>query len=139
MRLGSPLRTRVKESINGVAPSHLTRLKKVDSQQSAGNVMVTVFWNSVDVIQVDFMSKGATINLDVYINKLKKLKTRIGRVQPVLEMSKVLLQHDNAMPHISLKTREFISSCGWTTISNPPYLPDLAPSDFHFLGPSKKV
>ena len=42
--------------------------------------MVTVFWDSVGVILVDFMSKGATINLDVYINKLKKLKTRIQRV-----------------------------------------------------------
>ena len=54
--------------------------KKFKSQQSAGKVMVTVFWYSVGVIPVDFMSKGATINLDVYINTLKKLKARIQRV-----------------------------------------------------------
>ena len=36
--------------------------------------MVTVFWESIGVILVDFMSKGATINSDIYINTLKKLK-----------------------------------------------------------------
>ena len=49
-------------------------------------------------------------------------------------MSKVLLQHDNARPHTCLKTREVISSFGWTTILHSPYLPDLAPSVFHLFG-----
>ena len=49
----------------------------------------------------------------------------------------VLLQHDNARPHTSLKTCEAISSFGWTTISHPPS-PDLAPSDFHLFGPLKE-
>ena len=67
------------------------RLKKFKSQQSAGKVMVTVFWDSVGVILVDFMSKGATISSDVYMDTLKKLKARIQRVRPALKMSKVLL------------------------------------------------
>ena len=100
--------------------------------------MVIVFWDSVGVILVDFMSKGATINSDVYIDTSKKLKARIRRVRPALEMSKVLLQHDNARHHTSLKIREVISSFGWTTISHPPYSPDLAPSDFHLFGPLKE-
>ena len=91
------------------------RLKKFKSQQSAGKVMVTVFWDSVGVILVNFK---ATINSDVYNDTLKKLKAKISRVRPVLEMSKVLLQHDNTRPHTSLKTREVISSFGWTTISH---------------------
>ena len=54
------------------------RSKKFKSQQSAGKVMVTLFWDYiVGVILVDFMSKGAAINLDVYIDTLKKLKARI--------------------------------------------------------------
>ena len=100
--------------------------------------MVTVFWDSVGVILVDFMSKRATINSDVYIGTLKKLKARIRRVRSSLEMSKVLLQHDNGRSHTSLKTREVISSFGWTTISHSPYSPDLAPSDFHLFGPLKE-
>ena len=53
------------------------RPKKFKFQQSAGKVMVTVFWDSVGVILVDFISKGATIISDVYIDTLKKLKARI--------------------------------------------------------------
>ena len=101
-------------------------------------MIVTVFWDSVGVVPVDFMSKEATINSDVNIDTLKKLKARIRRVRPALEMSKVLLQHDNARPHTSLKTREVISSFGWTTISHPLYSPDLAPSDSRLFGPLKE-
>ena len=96
------------------------RSKKFKSQQSAGKVMVAVFWDNVGVILVDFMSKEAIINSDVYIDTLKKLKARIQKVRPALEMSRVLLQHDKARPHTSLKTREVISSFGWTTISHTP-------------------
>ena len=42
------------------------RSKKFKSEQSAGKVIVNVFWDSVGVILVDFMSKGTTINSDVY-------------------------------------------------------------------------
>ena len=70
---------------------------------------MTMYWDSVAVIVVDFMSKRATINANFYIDTLKKLKARIRRVRPALEMSKVLLQHDNARPHTSLKTREVIA------------------------------
>ena len=81
------------------------------------------------------MFKRATINSDIYIDTLKKLK---ARVRPALEMSKVLLQHDNARPHTSFKTCEVISSFGWTTILHPSYLPNRAPSDFHFFKPLKE-
>ena len=114
------------------------RSKKFKSQQSAGKVLVTVFWDSVGVILVDFMSKRATINSDVYIDTLKKLKARVRRVRPALEMSKVFLQYENARPHTSLKTREIISSFGWTTISHLPYSPDLTPSDFYLFRPLKE-
>ena len=38
----------------------------------------------------------------------------------------------------SLKTREVIASFGWTTVTHPPYSPDLAPSDYHLFGPLKE-
>ena len=73
---------------------------------------MTVFWDSVGVILVDFMSKGATIKSDVYIDISKKLKARIRRVRPALEMSKVLLQHNNARLYCkeSLRGRRFSSN-----------------------------
>ena len=50
------------------------RSKKFKSQQSAGKVIVTAFWNNVGVVLADFVSKGATINSDVYIDTLKSSK-----------------------------------------------------------------
>ena len=90
MRLGTwihhfePESTR--ESIDcAIPPHHARRSSNLSSMQE--KVMVTVFWDSVGVKLVGFMSKGATINSDVYIDKLKKLKARIQRVPPALEMS----------------------------------------------------
>ena len=100
--------------------------------------MATVFWDSEGVILVDFMPKGTTINSDVYTDTLRKLKARLRRVRPHLDMSKVLLQHDNARTHTSLKICEVIASFGWTTVTHPPYSPDLAPSDYHRFEPLKE-
>jgi len=49
----------------------------------------------------------------------------------------MLIQHDNAHPHTSLRTQEAISKFGWTVLPHPPYSPDLALSDFHLFGPLK--
>jgi histone-lysine N-methyltransferase SETMAR len=46
----------------------------------------------------------------------------------------MLLQHDNACPHTSLRTQEHITKMAWMVLPHPPYSTDLAPSDFHFFG-----
>ena len=120
---------------NGIIPPHY----QFKSQQSAGNVMVTVFPDNVGVILVDFRSKGATNNSDVYIETLKNLKARIQTARPALKMSKVFLQHDNARPHTSLKTCKVISSFGRITILHPHIRQTWHRLTSIFLGPSKKV
>ena len=89
--------------------------KKFKSQKSAEKITATVFWDVQGFILVDFMPKGGTINSEAYIETLQKLKARIKRVRPNLKMSKVFLQHDNARPHTSIRTREAITSSRWTT------------------------
>ena len=49
-------------------------------------------------------------------------------------MNKILLQHDNAQLHMSIRTREAITSFGWTMMPHPPYSADLAHSDYHLFG-----
>jgi histone-lysine N-methyltransferase SETMAR len=49
----------------------------------------------------------------------------------------MLLPHDNACPHTSLRTREHINKMGWTVLPHTPYSPDLAPSDFPLFGSLK--
>jgi histone-lysine N-methyltransferase SETMAR len=59
------------------------------------------------------------------------------RLRPGKNPADVLLQHDNACPHTSLRTQEHITKMGWTVLSHPPYSLDLAPSDFHLFGSLK--
>ena len=47
---------------------------------------------------------------------------------------KVLLEHDNARPHVAKKTQEHISTnLKWEVLPHPPYSSDLAPSDFYLF------
>ena len=114
------------------------RTKKFRAQKSAGKIMATVFWDSQGVILVDILLKGQTINSEVDIETLRKLKAKIRRVWPNLDMANVLLQHDNARSHTSIRTMEAITSFGWTVIPHRPFSPDLAPSDYHLFGPMKE-
>jgi hypothetical protein len=52
-------------------------------------------------------------------------------------MKDVLLLHDNARPHTSLRICEAIAKMGWTVLPHPAHSPDLVPSDYHLLGPVK--
>ena len=99
--------------------------------------MITVFWDTDRVILVDVMARGETINSDAYIKTLQKIKQRYRRVRPNRNPGDMLIQHDNARPHTSLRTQEAIAKFGWNVLPHPPHSPDLAPSDFHLFGPLK--
>jgi len=43
----------------------------------------------------------------------------------------VLLHQDNAPAHTSAMAMAVIRECGFELLSQPPYSPDLAPSDYH--------
>jgi len=59
-----------------------------------------------------------------------KAQTSRGRTE---QKTVLLLQHDNARPHTSLKTVEHAASLVWTVLPHPPRSPDLVPSDFQLF------
>jgi hypothetical protein len=82
--------------------------------------MITVFWDCDGVILVDVMPRGATINSEAYINTLNKLKKCFWQVRPGKNPAEMLLQHDNARPHTSLRTWEHMTKMGWMVLPHPP-------------------
>ncbi|GBN86180.1 hypothetical protein AVEN_105919-1 [Araneus ventricosus] len=55
----------------------------------------------------EFMTRGTTINSEVYCRTLKKLKRAIQNKRRSLLSSGVVLLHDNARPHTAVRTGEF--------------------------------
>jgi hypothetical protein len=45
--------------------------------------------------------------------------------------------HDNARPHTPNKINETLRNFKWEVLEHSPYSPDLAPRNFHLLGPLK--
>jgi hypothetical protein len=96
--------------------------------------MITIFWDIDGVILVDVLARGETINLDMYIRTLQKLKERYRRVRPNRNPRDMLIQHDNARPHTNLRTQESIAKFGWNVLPHPPIVLIWHHQIFIFLG-----
>ena len=116
--------------------------------------MQTVFWDMKAHITINFLEKDATVDSVSNCqllgqNSLYSMSNSRKIVFPlssemivwrrqILPIDDVLLLHDNARPHTSIRTRETIASFRWTTLLYPPYSPDLAPSDYHLFSPMRE-
>jgi hypothetical protein len=49
------------------------------------------------------------------------------------------LLHDNALPHSAAAAFEAIRQLKFELLTHPPYILDLAPSNYHMLGPLKEA
>jgi hypothetical protein len=74
---------------------------------STNNIKSTnVFAMFLEVLRED------TVNSNAFIRMPTELRKRIKRVRPHNNPIEILLQHDNARPHASLKARETITKFG---------------------------
>ncbi|GBN56033.1 Histone-lysine N-methyltransferase SETMAR [Araneus ventricosus] len=87
-----------------------TRLRKARQTLSARKLMVTVFWDAQGILLIEFMTRGTTINSEVYCRTLKKLKRAIQNKRRGLLSSGVVLLHDSARPHTAVRTGEVCSN-----------------------------
>jgi histone-lysine N-methyltransferase SETMAR len=84
-------------------------------------------------------SRDQTINLDVYVKTLKKLKKLFRRLRPHKDVTKVLLHLENVRPHTCMHTREAVTKLQWTLLPHTSYSPDVAPSHYHLFRPLKQA
>lgn len=118
----------------------LPKPKKFRTQQSAGKVMLTLFWDAKGVILEHYMDKGVTVTSHSYSDMLQNhLRPAIRSKQQGLLTSGVLLQHDNTQPHTASSTVQTIQDIKFECLIHPPYSPDLAPSNFHVFGALKEA
>ena len=116
-----------------------SRPKRPKTQQSAGKVMASVFWDMHGILLIDFLPKGQTINRDYYIALLDRLENAIKKKRPQMAKKKPSFQQDNAPVHKSMKTIVKLNDLRFELLTHPPYSPDLAPSNFYLFADLKKM
>uniref|UniRef100_A0A1I7XUM4 Histone-lysine N-methyltransferase SETMAR n=1 Tax=Heterorhabditis bacteriophora TaxID=37862 RepID=A0A1I7XUM4_HETBA len=96
--------------------------------------MVTVWWLASEVIHYNFLCPGETITAQKYCHEIDKVHQELQRLRPALVNRKgPLLLHDNARPHVSQMTLQNLNELAYETLPYPVYLPDLCPTNYHFL------
>ena len=79
-----------------------------------------------------------TMNAVYYKGVMERLPNRIRRVRPgMCESGDWFLLHNNTPSHSGTIVKKFLAQWKVTVLDHPPYLPDLAPSDY-FLFPKVK-
>ena len=99
--------------------------------QSDKTVVGTVFWDAEGCILIEFLEPGKTINVARYVQTVLKLRRALRDKRPGRNS---ILQHDNARPYTALLILEKIENMGWEVLPRHPYIPDVAPSDYHLFG-----
>lgn len=94
--------------------------------------MLCVWWNMEGIIHWELLEKNNTINAEVYCQQMRRLAEAVRQKRPNARYE-IILQHDNARPHVAKLTKTVIQELGWEVLQHPPYSPDIAPSDYHLF------
>ena len=111
----------------------LTPPKKFKRASSAGKAMAPVFWDSQEVIMIDYLQQGRTINGAYYAAELRRLRQEVARKRRGTLTRGVLLLQDNAPAHTSQVAITAATEYGFEVLPHPPYSPDMAPFDFYLF------
>ena len=114
-------------------------LKRPKTQQSAGKVMASVFWNAHGILFIDYFKKGKTINRDYYVALLNRFSAEIKKKRPHMQKKKVLFHQDNVPCNKSMKTMVKLNELSFDLLPHLPYSPDLAYNDYWLLTDLKKI
>ena len=126
-RNGVFLLTYGKKERNGWAQKKPTPRTKTCAHPQ--NIMLSTCWNSKSVLYYELLSRGVTITA---WHLLPATETSCRHYKKT-RLCEVKILHDNARPHSDNLTENTIQELGWEIIPHPPYLPALAPSDFHLF------
>ena len=98
-------------------------------------LLLCIWWDQLGVIYYELLKPGETITGDRYRTQLMRLSKALKEKRPQYaeRHDKVILQHDNARPHVALPVKKYLETLKWEVLFHPPYSPDLAPSDYYLF------
>ena len=86
-----------------------------------------------DVIYYELLKPNETITRERYRTQLMRLSRalRVKRALYEQRREKVILQHDNARPHVAKPVKTYLETLKWVVLPHPPYSADIATSDYY--------
>ena len=98
-------------------------------------VMLCYWWDQLGVVYYELLKLTETIIGDRYRTQLMRLSRALKDKRPQYNErhDKVILQHDNARPHVTKVVKTYLETLKWEVLLHPPYSPDVAPSDYHLF------
>jgi len=97
--------------------------------------MASDFWDRNGILLVDFMPK---INIAACCGTLTGFQQAIQNKRRGMLSCSVCLLHDNAWPHSTHVITALVEIFKWGIVEHLPYIPDLAPRNFHLFLHLKK-
>ena len=77
-------------------------------------IMLCIWWDQVGVVYFELLQPGETITGDRYRLQLMRLSRALKEKRPetVKRHDKVILQHDNARPHVAQPVKKYLGTLG---------------------------
>ena len=92
-------------------------------------------FEDADVIYYELLKPNENITRERYQRQLMRLSRALREKWPQYEQmhEKVILQQDNAWPHVAKSVKTYLKTLKWEALPHPPYSPDVAPSDYYLF------
>jgi hypothetical protein len=111
--------------------------KKAKATQSRKKIVATIFWDCQRILLADFKERNTTVTGEYYASLIYKLKDVIKEKRRGKLSQGVRLLHDNVPVHTLVAAKAAIQCCDFQELNDPPYNPDLAPSDYFLFSKLK--
>ena len=106
-------------------------ITRVDRQLTDRKLLFVVFFSTTGFKTTHFVPSGTTLNAQYFQSLFEEMGANFPRP--------LWIHMDNVAPHRAKTTQNTLSSLGISTLTHPPYSPDLAPSDFWLFGRIKQA
>jgi hypothetical protein len=123
-------------AVNGYSTVKESEAAAVDNKDDDN---LFFFSDARDIVHHEFVPQGQTINQEVYISVLRRMRDALRRRRPDLWASgQWAVLHDTARPHTALSVSRFLAKHNVTVLPHPPYSPDHSPCYFFSVSTTKK-
>lgn len=97
-------------------------------------ILLCVWWDYRGIIYFELLPQGKTVTAAVYCAQLDRLHKQLLIKRPALVNRNLVVYHcDNARGHTAKITQQKLRDFKWEVLPQPPYSPDLSPSDYHLF------